>query len=93
MFPQVPSDLVICAPPAEKELLPDKVCVPVPALTKLSEVGPADTPVLDIVPLKIPSPLSFPIDSVSDYPPPPSEKSTIPVPVRVPTLIVVPSAP
>ena len=43
---------------------------------------------LEIKPLKVPVPLSLPTDKVIAEPPPASEKSTVPVPVRIPVLIV-----
>ncbi len=64
-------------------LFPESVCVPVPALVKLSNV------VLEFtnVPLKVAVPLSLPKDKVSEAGDP--CESTLPVPLNAPILITV----
>ena len=74
-------------------LLPESVQEPVPAFMILSTVGPASTPELEIRPPKEPVPWSCPVDRLSAFPPPPAEKSIVPLPVMVPALMVAPAAP
>ena len=71
-------------------LFPVSVNEPVPAFVNASVVGPLDAPEFLITPLKVPEPLSLPTDSVNDLPPAPSAKSTVPLPVSAPILIVSP---
>ena len=67
---------------------PLKVCVPVPAFTKLKVVGLPPLPEFEITPLNVPVPLSFPTDKAMVEPAPLLGKSTLPVPVSVPMPIV-----
>ena len=59
-----------------------------PALVNANTVGPLEAPEFLIAPLNVPKPLSLPTERVIDFPPPPSAKSTVPEPVRVPILVV-----
>ena len=54
----------------------------------LSTVEGDEAPEFEITPENVPLPLSLPTERVIDFPPPPSAKSTLPVPVNVPILVV-----